>query len=90
MTDNPEIDAEVAFGEAFGTSFLVGVILKRLVQKGLFSNSEVADLIDQVLLKVESLQETKGAPKKSVARARTMLANSLSAFSSPRPRPQTH
>ena len=88
MTDNPEIDAEVAFGEAFGASLLVGALLKRLVQKGLFSDPEVVDLIDQTLLGPEKLQEKSEAPKKAVARARAMLEASLSAFSSPHQKPR--
>jgi hypothetical protein len=78
-------DAEIALGEALGASLLLGMFLKALVHKKLFSDPEVADVIDQALLGMEKLQGTKGAPKKAVARTRTMLEGLLSSFSSSRP-----
>lgn len=82
MPDPTTTMAELAFGEAFGTSLLVGALLRRLVQKKLLSDPEVAELIDQVLLHVETLQETYGVPKYAVARARATLEDALSVFSS--------
>jgi hypothetical protein len=84
MPDNAEISAEIAYGEALGASLLTGMLLKRLVQKGIFSDAEVADLIDQALLGMERLQEKPGVSTSTVARARAMLANLLQSFSRPR------
>ena len=82
--DNPEIDAEIALGQALGATLLTGALLKRLVQKGLFSDPEVVDLIDQALLGMEKIQEKAGASKKAVSRARQSLEAVLGAFSGKR------
>ena len=86
MPNDSGIDAETAFGEALGASLLMGVLLKTLVQKGIFSNPEVVHIIDHVLLHLEQIQENAGAPKKAVARTRKMLEDHLQMFSGPRPR----
>jgi hypothetical protein len=79
------IGVETALGEGLGASFLIGVVLKALVSKKVFSDAEIADLIDQVILGLEGVQGTKEAPTKAVARARTMLESLLSSFSPSRP-----
>lgn len=81
MTDRPEIDAEVAFGEAFGTSLLLAVLLKRLREKGLFSSPELNDLIDQTLLAVEGMRGRPGMPVVAIDRARAMLEATLQSLS---------
>lgn len=85
MATHSGIDAEIAFGEAIGTSFLFNVVLKSLVQKGIFSNAEVTHLIDHALLSLERAQGNPQAPQKTVERARTSLASLLQAFSESRP-----
>jgi len=84
---NPEIDAEVALGEGLGASLLVRVLLKSLVQKGLLSDPEIVHFVDHALLGMEKLQGTSGAPKKAVARARSILEGLLSSYSPSRPKP---
>jgi hypothetical protein len=88
MASKSGIDADIAFGEALGTSLLVGALLKRLVQKNLLSNDEVINLIDHMLLQLEKLQGAAGAPARAIARARKMLEASLLPFSSPDPKPR--
>ena len=84
MASGSGIDAEIAYGETLGTSMLLSALMKHLVQKGLTSDAEIADLIDQTLRSLENLQEKPDAPQRAVARARRMVEGLLLAFASPR------
>lgn len=87
---NPEIDSEIAYGEALGTSFLLAMVLKRMVQKGIFSDPEIADLIDQTLLSLEKMQGDPRYPSKAIARARANLEATLQPFSGRHQSPPAH
>lgn len=84
MAGRSGIDADIAFGEALGTSLLLGAMLKHIAQKGIMTDAEIADLIDQVLRGLENIQGHPEAPQKAVARARRMVEGLLTSFASPR------
>ncbi len=87
MSEKNEINAEIAFGEAYGASLLLAVLLKRLGEKNILLPGEAADLIDQTLLATEKMRGRPGMPIHSIDRARAMLEATLKALSATHQKP---
>ena len=84
--EHTKVDADLAFGEAFGMSLLLAGVLKELVRKGIFSAPEIVHIIDYALLDLEKLQGAPGSPKVAVARSRKTLGDFLKMFSGLHPK----